>query len=102
MPKILKKIVNPNILCMRYPGTTELPICAQAPQCTQCRAEAKRVFARRSKQKAKLKIVNLQQESIELEAQLDDQEEVCNEIWAEKLAFEQSIFFGNENCYLNK
>ena len=38
-----------------------------------------------------MKIVNLQQESIELEAQLDDQEDVCDEIWAEKLAYEQSI-----------
>ena len=61
------------------------------PRCPQCRAEAKRVFARRSKQKAKLKIVNLQQENLELEAELDDQEDVCDEIWAEKLAYEQNI-----------
>ena len=38
-----------------------------------------------------MKIVNLQQESIELEAQLDDQEDVCDKIWAEKLAYEQRI-----------
>ena len=61
------------------------------PRCPQCRAEAKRVFTRRSKQEAKLKIVNLQQENLELEAELDDQEDVCDEIWAKKLAYEQNI-----------
>ena len=47
---------------------------------------AKRVFARRSKEKA-----NLQQENLELEAELDDHEDACDEIWAKKLAYEQKI-----------
>ena len=38
-----------------------------------------------------LKIANLQQESTMLENQLDHQEEICDEIWAEKLAYDQSI-----------
>jgi hypothetical protein len=79
-----RKVVNSSSL-------GNLPICAQSPQCTQCRAGAKRVFARRSKQKAKLKIANLQQESTMLENQLDHQEEICDKIWADKLAYDQSI-----------
>ena len=60
-------------------------------RCTQCRAEAKRVFVRRSKLQAKLRLANLQQESNMLENQLDHQEEISDEIWAEKLAYNQCI-----------
>ena len=50
-----------------------------------------RVFARRSKLKAKKRIEDLQQESLELETELDDHEESCDEIWAEKLVYEHEV-----------
>ena len=68
-----------------------LRICTKAPRCRDCRAESNRVFARRSKLKAKKRIEDLQQESLELETELDDHEESCDEIWAEKLAYEHEV-----------
>ena len=92
MPQKLKNYPKEsNPVCLRFPGTTVLPNCTQVPRCPDCKAESKRVFARRSKLKAKQRIEDLQQESLELETELDDHEVTCDEIWAKKLAYEQEI-----------
>ena len=92
MPKQLKdypKGVNRE--CLRFSGMTVLPICIKAPRCRDCRKESNRVFARRSKLKTKKQVEDLQRESLELETELDDHKESCDEIWAEKLAYEHEV-----------
>jgi hypothetical protein len=90
MPKTLKK---PKKLrdWQRFPGTTNLPICQFATHCPKCKQEANRVHARRSKNKAKLKPVDLEMENAILEIELVDKEVELNEIWAEKLAYYQEL-----------
>ena len=63
---------------------------AHVPRCPKYKAKSKRVFAWRSKEKAKLRIADLQLESLVLETELDNHDAACDEIWAEKLAYRVS------------